>query len=201
MDQQQPIMCASRTKEYIGVFLAGVLIGAGALYLYVGEASMDAENTYQAGFDAARKIVEESSIGPMIQATADVRAVSGTITAINGDRIAVRIQSMDPFMDPALLDRTIIVAKDTSIVNLSPKDQEVMRAEMEKYMKSSQPGTPNLPPDPFTRVNASLSDLAVGGVINVTVTENIKAIKEFTAREIQILSNATVPSLLIPPVK
>lgn len=205
MDQQSPFMCASHTKEYIGAIFVGVLIGACASYLYLRQAPVGTENTYQAGFDAAKKLVEESSVGPMLQVSADMRAVSGTVTLVNGNRITIHTQSMDPFIDPSLLDRTIIVSGDTNIINLSPKDQKVMQAEMEEFMKRVQSGETMtqtvVAPEPFTRVNTSISDITVGAMINVTATENIKTMKEFTASEIQITPKMVMPSVpVVAPI-
>lgn len=199
MDQQSPFMCASHTKEYIVAIFVGVLIGACATFFYLKQTPAGTENTYQAGFDAARKLVEESSVGPMLQAAADMRAVSGTVTLISGNRITIHTQSMDPFIDPSLLDRTVIVSGDTNIIRLSPKDQKVMQVEMEEFMKRVQSGETMtqtvVAPDPFVRVNTSMSDITVGAMINVTTTENIKTVKEFTASEIQITPNMVMPSV------
>lgn len=199
MDQQSPFMCASHTKEYIVAIFVGVLIGACAAFFYLKQTPAGTENTYQAGFDAARKLVEESSVGPMLQASADMRAVSGTVTLVNGNRITIHTQSMDPFIDPALLDRTIIVSDDTNIISLSPKDQKVMQAEMEEFMKRVQSGESMtqtvVAPEPFIRTNVSISDITVGDMISVTATENIKTAKEFTANEIQITPNMVMPEV------
>ncbi|KKS27498.1 MAG: hypothetical protein UU88_C0005G0003 [Parcubacteria group bacterium GW2011_GWC1_42_11] len=202
MDQQSPFMCASHTKEYIGAIFVGALIGACASYFYLKQAPAGAENTYQAGFDAARKLVEKSSVGPMLQATADMRAISGTVTAISGNRITIHTQSMDPFLDPSLLDRNIIVSGDTNIISLSQKDQKLMQAEMEEFMKRVQSGESMTQavaaPEPFTRTKVSIPDITVGDIVNVTATENIKTIKEFTASEIQItpkLGNIVTPQI------
>lgn len=205
MDQQAPFMCASHTKEYIGAILVGALIGACASYLYLRQAPSGTENTYQAGFDAARKLVEESSVGPMLQAASDLRTVSGTVTLVSGNRITIHTQSMDPFLDPSLLDRTIIVSGDTKIISLSQKDQKVVQAEMEEFMKRVQSGVSMtqtvVAPEPFTRVNVSISDIKVGDMIIVTASENIKTMKEFTASEIQITPMMVVPGVpVVAPI-
>lgn len=187
MDQQTSTGQCSHSKcivSSVALLVVGVLIGA-----YAGPL-LNKANTYQAGFDAAKKRVEESSFGMMLRTPDDVRTLSGSVTAINGNRITLRTQSMNPFEDPSLLDRTVTVATDTKISKLSQKDPKVMQAEMEAFVKTMQSGKsaskPTTPPEPFTRTTATVADITVGDILNITAAENIKEAVEFSASEIQI---------------
>ncbi|KKT08282.1 MAG: hypothetical protein UV86_C0020G0003 [Candidatus Nomurabacteria bacterium GW2011_GWB1_43_20] len=73
---------------------------------------------------------------------------------------------------------------------------------MEEFMKRVQSGESMTQavaaPEPFTRTKVSIPDITVGDIVNVTATENIKTIKEFTASEIQItpkLGNIVTPQI------
>ena len=196
--QSQPLVCPSHATQYFGILVIGILIGAGLTFVYVkqGGAPSGAENTYQEGFNAAKKLVEESSFGMMLRTPDDTRTLSGTVTSVQGNRITIHTQTMNPFEDPALLDRTIIVTKDTKISKLTTKDPKVMQSETEAFMKMMQgdnTGLPTMPPEPFVRAPSDIASIIVGTILNVTATENIKTLKEFTASEIQVQQNMTPP--------
>lgn len=203
MDQQTPLVCPSHTTQYIGAVIVGIIVGAGASFVYFKQAPAPAgtENTYQAGFDAAKKLVLESPMGMVFRTPDDVRALSGSVTAVNGDKITIHTQSTNPFADPALTDRTITITADTKIVKLSQKDPKVMQAEMAAFMKTMQAGKvttkPVTPPTPYTSTVVTSADIAVGATLSVTARENIKNAKEFSASEIQIQQNMASP--IAPP--
>ncbi|MBI5400894.1 MAG: hypothetical protein HZB12_02175 [Candidatus Yonathbacteria bacterium] len=196
MDQQQPLVCPSHTTQYVGAVIIGILVGAGASFAYFKQAPASSENTYQAGFDAAKKRVLESQMGMMLRTSDDIRVLSGTVTAVNGNRITLHTQSANPFDDdPSLSTRTVLITSETKIVKLSQKDPKEMQAEMTAFMKNMQTikgGTPAMPPEPFTRASATATDIAVGISLNITATENIKTAKEFTTSEIQIQSRGNI---------
>lgn len=194
--EQQPLVCASHKKEYIGMIILGILIGTGASFVYFKQAPVDSPNTYQAGFDAARKLVEQSSVGPMLQVATEVHVLFGTVTTVNGNSITIHTQSMNPFDDPSLADRTILVNANTKIYKLFQKDPKTMQTEMASFAKtiqSNKSGTLTTPPEPFVRTSTDISSIVVGDILNVTAIENIKTIKEFLASEIQIQPNMTTP--------
>ncbi|HAS84529.1 MAG TPA: hypothetical protein DCS23_00425 [Candidatus Yonathbacteria bacterium] len=195
--QSQPLVCPSHTTQYIGAVIVGIIIGAVASFTYFNQAPASiGGGTYQEGFNAAKKLVEESSFGMMLRTPDDTRTLSGTVTSVQGNRITIHTQTMNPFEDPALLDRTIIVTKDTKISKLTTKDPKVMQSETEAFMKMMQgdnTGLPTMPPEPFVRAPSDIASIIVGTILNVTATENIKTLKEFTASEIQVQQNMTPP--------
>lgn len=182
----------TKISQYIGVFLVGIIIGTGVTFVYFKKASASGVNEYQAGFDAAKKLVLESQMGGIFHSPEDVRALAGTVTAVNGNSISIHAQSMNPFEDESLNNRTIIVASDTKITKITQKDSKIMQAEMDvfmKNMKASKNSTSSLtPPEPFIRTSSTVTDIKVGDSINVTSLENIKNSKEFSVSEIQIQS-------------
>lgn len=194
MEPQQPLVCPSHTTQYIGVLIVGLVVGMGASSVYFKQAPAGTENTYQAGFDAAKKRVEESSFGMMIRTPDDIRALSGTVTAVSGNRITIHTQSINPFDAPALLDRTIVITKDTKIIETSQGDMKAFRVEMEAFMKKTQAGRgtgatrPSLPAP--VSVTVDILSIKIGDTLTVTAVENIRATKEFSASEIQVQPKA-----------
>ncbi|MEK7568905.1 MAG: hypothetical protein AAB497_02230 [Patescibacteria group bacterium] len=193
MDQQQttPLVCPAHTTQYIGAVIVGIIVGAGASFVYFKQTPAGGGSSYQAGWDAARARVEQSAVGGMIpRIPDDVRTISGTVTAVEGNRITVQLQPMNLFEDPALDDRIAIVIADTKISKFSKKDPEAFQSEMEAFAKAMQSGktaTQGMPPpEPFTRAPADVASIVVGDTLSVTATENIKTMKEFSASEIQV---------------
>lgn len=191
MDQQQPLVCPSHTTQYIGAVIIGIIIGAGATFVYFRQAPVTTgENTYQAGYDAAKKHVLESPLGGMFRAPNDIRTLSGSVTAVSGNRVTIHTTSMNPFEDPSLDDRTIVVTADTKIFKLAQKSPDVFKAEMDTFMKKMQStkvgSSPATPPSPSTKTTSDIASITVGATLTVTAVENIKTSKEFSASEIQI---------------
>lgn len=196
MEPQQPLVCPSHTTQYLSVLIIGIIVGAGASFVYFKQAPVDSSNTYQAGFDAAKKRVLESPMGMMLRTPADMRTLSGTVTAINGNRITIHTQTTNPFADPTLDDRTVTITANTKISKLSQKAPKTMQAEMDAFMKTMQTGKgatqPATPPTPYTSTPATVANITAGSTVNITTGENIKDAKEFSASEIQIQSKPII---------
>lgn len=190
MEQQTPLVCPSHTTQYIGAVIIGIVVGVGASFIYFRQAPVASSNTYQAGFEAAKNRVLESSMGMMFRTQDDIRTLSGAVTAVNGNQIIIHTESTNPFDDPSLADRTVLITNSTKITRISQSDTAAFQAEMEAFMKQMQSGkgaggTPPQPSEPI-RTTVSTSSIVVGDTLTVTATENIKSSEKFTASEIQI---------------
>jgi len=164
-------------NNYVMWIVAAVvvsLIVGSFLDPYLPSAVSNAKKGYQSGFAAAKKLVEESSLGKNLRTPDDIRFVGGTVTAVSGNRLTVHTTSANPFDDPALSNRTVIVAPGTKITTFLAKD-------------SSATPTP-----------IDLSAITVGSSIMTIASENVKAVKEFTANEIRLLPELPVE---LPVVK
>lgn len=137
----------------------------------VKEEGKNTKESYQAGFDAARKLVEESSIGQVFRSPDEIHAVAGTVMEINGNKILIRLNSSNPFDDPKLLDRTIVIGENTTFIAALPS----IDLKNEKV------------PITYTKKEATASDIKIGSYIAAVAGDNIKTIKEFTPDQIQIL--------------
>lgn len=133
--------------------------------------------SYEDGFNAARKLVEESSLGKMIQSEDDIRFVSGVITAIEGTRVTIHDESVqNPFEKNIPSDRVVVIDQDTQISRYTMGDDTGKTiSEMPKKFKTVQ-----------TKV-ATATELRIGDLLMVTAAENIKTSIEFKATEIQIV--------------
>jgi len=158
-------------------------------------------NTYQAGWDAAKKRLADSGFAdPM--ANLEVKNVSGEVTAVQGNAITLKIRSLEPLADPSLDERTIIVDANTKIYILEQKDQAQYQSEMADFNKKMQeqlktppaPGqTPTAPagaitpPEFLIKKETGISDIKTGAQINVIAADkDIKNTKQFNAAEISI---------------
>lgn len=184
-------ICPHHTKHYIVTLILGIIIGAGMSFIYFNQTYKDAKNSYQSGFETAKKRVLESNMGMIFRTPEDIRAISGKVTMISGNSITIHTESMNPFEEITLNDRIITVTKDTKITKISQGDQKAFQAEMETFMKKMQLGKntgsllPPTPPQPVSAI-VDISNIVLGDNITITSLENIKTSKNFTASEIQI---------------
>jgi len=202
MDTQTfaPVGPPAHLIKYLGMLVGGVIVGiVAAPYLPFH----DPNDTYQAGFNAAKKVVEDSSAGNIFRTPDDVRILSGTVTAIDGNRLAFRINSVNPFDDPALANRTIIVNDSTAVLKLTQKDPKVFQAEMIESRRAKQGAMATSTPiatsvTPYIQTAGSVKDIAEGDSLTVFASENIKTSKEFPAKEISIMPKLIMSKLIMP---
>ena len=170
-----------------GLLLIGATIGIFS-YPYLSGSSSTTQKEYQAGFAAARALVENSSLGAMIKTPVDIRTLSGTVTANNGNSLTLHVQSVNPFDDPALADRSILIAASTTVMRRIQTDPAVYRAEVANFLKKPQGATTTrVLPEEYILISAKASDIKVGDTVSVIALSNIKLVKEFDASAIQIL--------------
>ncbi|MFZ2831701.1 MAG: hypothetical protein WAZ40_00945 [Minisyncoccia bacterium] len=193
MDQQstETLVCKSHTKEYVGVLIVGLVLGAGASFVFFRQApAIIGGGAYEEGFNAAKARILESPMGMTFKTPDDIRSISGRVSAISGNRVTIHISSQNPFDDQALVDRTVNIPSDTKITKVSPPDQKAFQAEMDAFVKKVQAGKsagitpPRLPES--TVLIVGIAGVKLGDTITVIATENIKSMKEFSASEVQV---------------
>lgn len=164
------------------ILVVGIIMGAVASY----------SASYQSGFNAAKSIVENSNVGAMYSTPGDVRNLSGVVTAVTENSLTLRVQVTDPFEDPSLADRTVVIGPSTVVLKLVQKDQKTYEDEMAAFslaMQSSDSPAQEAP-KPVAEIPASFADIGSGTPVIVTAVDDIKTTKEFTASEIQIQARA-----------
>jgi hypothetical protein len=169
------------------LFLFGTAFGATASLYF-------SNNNYQTGFHDAKTLVEKSMIGSAFATPDDVRVFRGMVTAVGENQITLHVQPINPFDDPALADRTILIDTDTSISKMTFKDKETLQSEMAVFQSKLSAGGDAVAtsPQPFIFVDAVISDISAGMSVAVASTENVRDRKQFTATEVHLLPEATI---------
>jgi len=166
----------NRTAIFIVILICSV-IGAAASYL-----------SYRIGFNNAKDIVQKSSFGSAFRIVEDVRALSGSVIAINGDRLTLRTPSVNPFDLEAITERTVLINSDTQIFTLSGQASKGVPP-------ATTPDATVSPTGGFTRVTVEASSIAVNDMVTVIASENVKDRKEFTATSIQLTARKATSSV------
>jgi len=174
------------------VFILGILVGAlvfkGSMKTSEG---IKTDNTFQAGWDAAKKRLSESErFGSMAVGPTDVRSLSGVVQLVEGNKISIKISPLEPLADPNL-DIRIVVAASTTITRNVPRDAATVQKEMDAFLKSMEkpllPGKEKpQPPVSTIKEIGKVSDIKVGDTLVVIAGENIKESKEFNVISIDI---------------
>jgi uncharacterized protein YkvS len=199
-------------------FTLGYLIG-GAKVNPTGQLVKGA-NTFQAGWEAAKKRLTESGFSPIMGNNLEIKSVFGQVKKIEGKNITLKIRSLEPLADPNLDERTVVVNENTKIYQLEQKNQKDYQKEMDEFNKKLQEQTKTsalgqigllTPPEFFTKKTVALADIKVGQQLTVIAADNIKEAKEIKALEISLqfipssipsASNIlpTAPLTTVPPV-
>lgn len=175
---------------FLLVFLFGFFLGNKSRLLQKsgvpGSISKGQENTFQAGWDAAREKVAES--GPLAYlASAEIKNISGQVTEVKGNKVTLKTTSADPLADPGLETRIVEVAGNTKIYQLVAKSPEQFQKEMSEFIAKTGNNAEGLtPPSSSEKKEVGLSDIKVGQEVYATADEDIKSLKQFEALEIDI---------------
>lgn len=146
--------------------------------------SRDPDNTYMAGWQAAReRLVAYGDEEP--EEDAQIEVVSGTIKKKNNDSLEVKIVPFEILSDPELNLRVIKIDSNTVIKKYQPKDQEQYRIEVNEFTKKRDEDPldeNNKLPSSYIMVDIGIEDLAVGQTISIDAGENIRYKKSFVAK-------------------
>lgn len=164
-------------------FGVGYFTSASGIFAFLSGVS---QNTFQAGWDAAKKRLVETGFAGPIRADMEVKNISGEIQKIDGNKITLKIHPLEPLADPSLDTRIVVVDSATKIYGVAAKDPKEYAAEVKAYEKNRKPADPITLPDSFKKIEISVSDLKAGDVISVIAEKDIKEAKEFAALEINL---------------
>lgn len=161
------------------------------------------QNTFQAGWEAAKQRLAETGFAPLA-ADMEIKSLSGQVQKIEGSKISLKIQPLEPLADPALDNRIVETDNNTKIYKLVQKDTSEYQKEMEEFNKKMEEQMKNpperpeplMPPEMYTKEEVALSDIKEGEQITVTAQENIKEKSEFKATEVVIqISPVAAPTV------
>lgn len=174
----------------------------------------DRNDSFQAGWDAARERLKQSPLGMATLEKNDVRDVNGKILKIVGNKIIVKINPLEPLTDPNLDERIIVIDSNTKIVATSRREdpkflqeqqafQEKMKQQLEQRRQDpsvelEQIIPPMLGEIIFDKKDVALEELKEDMDISVTSAENIKEVKEFTAVRIDMQEIMPINPMSLP---
>lgn len=197
------------TKKYGMNVIAGLVIlfvgmGIGSMISRKGSL-MGGEDTYQAGWDAAKKRLSESGFG--FPAAVEVMNVSGTVQEVSSTGMTIKIRPVEPLSDPALDVRTVTFDANTKFYQMKQKDpvqyqQEIrdFNAKIQSLITKSGTQAPPIetPPQPFIKTPVTAQDIKKDTLVAVTAGSNIKDTKTFVATEVSIQQAPVVPPTAAP---
>jgi hypothetical protein len=154
------------------IFLCGAVVGivGAAVSPKLVDTFGMANRDYRAGFEAAQKTFQESELGKLSLVSEETRDFSGTVTAVDGNRITLRDASPpDPFAASTLQDRAALTDETTKFSFLNLRDRCL----------GTETG--------LSLTTAALSDIRVGDSVTVIAGEAIRGRGEFPVQEVQIV--------------
>ncbi len=178
---------------FIAVIFFGIGIGIGFFVFHQcnqEEIVNGHPNTFKAGWEAARKKLEESHFLP--GSSKEIHTIDGRIKDKKESYIIIEARLFNPLDDESLKERKIKITPETKIFIREEKDRNTIKKEREEYNQQVQDfrnGKINkLPPVPeiFTEKEANFGDLKTGQVVTIESSENIRSLKEFTATKIVV---------------
>lgn len=146
------------------------------------------------GYNDAKKVVANSDFGKMFTTPEEVHTLVGSVTSTGNNQLGVHFESMDPFLDKKLSQRTVLISQSTKLYKLVPKDTKTLEAEFKAYFvqsKTKQVNTIALPPKRFMESIIHVQDIKIGDPVEITSSENIKLLPTITATEIKVQSHSS----------
>ena len=194
------------------IFVFGIMVGIKLTNENL-KFSFNKNNTFQAGWEAAKQRLNQSNFAFSLPSNAEIKNISGIIQKIEGNKITLKINPLEPLADPALDIRIVAIDSNTKINLAVQKDQAQFDKEMKEFNEkiskpqtdATQPLAIITPPSQIYYKEIKQSDLKEKQSISIMADENIKDKKEFTAVQIdaqevieitpsaQIISNEANP--------
>lgn len=142
------------------------------------------------GADVAQKQREANLLASTAIPLEEMHSLVGAVVSISNNCISLEIPS-SPNSTLLSGSRTAVVAPGTKIFKVTQKDLKIFQSEMEDYnTKKAQVGTDHSSlkaPAPSTRTLITLTEIPRGAVVVVTSPEDIRATKEFSVSQIEML--------------
>jgi len=131
-------------------------------------------------------------------AVMESRMLFGTIDKVDGKELTLKdVQRIPGSASDATDTVTVTVDSATVIERLVPKDSATLKKEQADFSKKAETQQDSIeslvPPEPFTRVKITLSDLKVGDFVVASSNQDLSKLSAFTATRIDVQD--TPPSL------
>ena len=186
------------TIKYVIILFIGLIIGVFAGYLgygfVVGKNSctvQDQNDTYAAGWQAARDRLEETGYYYQLGEDAFADSVTGNIESIGQNEIIVDIMPLSPLADKDLDKRSVLINSKTDIIEKVEKPNLEYQEELNKFWKEN-PALVNkanieLPlPSPYIDQEVDFNSFKVGQNLLIYAEKDIRKDKIFPAIKVII---------------
>ncbi len=183
-------------KQLLIIIIVGlVFFGLGYAFGFIVENKTDA---FQDGWDAARQRLIKNGIFSAEIGDMKIREGIGLVEEVNGNKISLKLNSIDPLSDPGLKNRVIKVDDSIEIYKkLGDKDSGQYQRELEEYIKkieilrqgASEEMIDELRlPLNYDVESADFEDIKVGQHILIVAKEDIRNLEQFKVMRITIYS-------------
>lgn len=157
--------------------------------------------SYQQGYDAARKKIEDAHLFP--PTPTEALKLTGAVKSVGTDSLTVNVAlgTMNPLDEiKAPAERKVAVTKDTKLSRQAPKSPTEMQKDFEAFQKAVLEGAlPSAPPSSFKTEPITLADIKAGDTVTLTAGHDILNEASFTATEIVLTGTAAVQPAIAPP--
>lgn len=176
----------------VGIGL-GVIIGMNYSKNHsVLNAKYNVPDTFDAGWQEAKKKIEQTPYIPISAGQEEVKSIQGRISAVGDGQITIEARLFNPLDDEKLKFRTVKIDESTEIIIRKEKDREAIRQEQEEYNKKMEEfrqgkitAVPEVPEINIEK-KAAIKDLKESDVVTVESAENIREAPEFKANKIVV---------------
>jgi hypothetical protein len=178
------------------IFILALIISFGA-GIFAGkiifDKSKDLQAMYNSGWNAAKERVDKYKISEEQDSNKDVKIIIGKVAKIENSKIYLDITPFDSLDDPSLDQRILIIDDKTVLQKNTKKDDESYKKELEDFYQKNpemrdRPDAVGMP-SAFAYVQINIKDIASGLKVRATSEKNIRFEKEFTVKELLVLSN------------
>lgn len=158
------------------------LVGFFSNSLFKTNKNSSDQDTFKAGWDAAKKRLQETNLCGYPILNQEIKTVSGIITKIENNKIYIKANPLEPLSEPELDNRIILLNKDTKLfrINLVENNKEAD----ENF--GNYPEEKNYSKTISKKSEINLSDLKIGEFVSADSQSDIKDSKIINAQEIII---------------
>ncbi len=159
------------TKTLTLVLALGVLVVLLTSAFLAGAGNTDRirAESFAAGYAQGMTVAGAPAASPSpASATPASRSIVGIITATSADGLSVQEDAMPGSAAPRS-PTSFVLAKNATIIDLSPKDPATLQQELDAYNRRlrANPASTEAPPAPDTETPLALTDLAAGDRVAV----------------------------------
>lgn len=152
----------------------------------------NAPDTFEAGWEAAKKKIEETPYIPTGAGSEEIKSIKGRITSVESNKITIEARLLNPLDDEKLTTRVVNIGDKTEIIIREEKNMDDIRQEhdeynkkMEDYSNGKLPSMPE-PPEVYIEKNCTIKDLVEGQTVTIESEKNIREALEFNASKVLV---------------